>query len=1169
MAKPRTLKEYYQQQQKIFQPILNVPAPDYLDVESVSEQEIEDYIEAYEIALYRENQVRENIVSALSTLNDGQLKQVYARIKGPKPGERGTEADFIENVRKGYASSVFRAERYDSSLETMLDVFGETLGRDKVAQIIAKPILPHPMSRDYRGSKVYDPFAKEIQDLRDKYTRTGDPVKNQQAEALLNRVSITLQAVKPEILQQYDDVRTRKEVPGYECFDDIVGRRVDVYRAQGLQELGGGSFKDNIKPSVGGGGAPDFSIINAKEYQNHLTQQQEQQLDQLSRDKDVGLSEDTRQALRELSGYMDQLNYDEVAGIAKPLSGQVFPPHRPAKEGEMYFEGEQGEKYYAFWPLKKARDQVLLAVMDGDLEKIRQAQEKYEKTEQIYDKAFAVLKSEKLFDGPLFAPNTESTRSSTGDLPEKFALDTTNHKKLNCLFIAYTQLKSAGLTLEDLITDPAGTAKKIGKGILDAGAMNSRPGSIGASLQNGMKGRFGTTASDTELMTTMVSLDSGTHRGISGIVGLEKDPKRRGEFMAAFHLGLRSGMQPILEEVKRYELMTEICRQNSLRAAGMLGTIYQNAALRPETGMDRFDLKQMIDSFRRPDVSLDPKVPLAEAKPEQIRYSWQDDMDAVNKFADGSGEYDWKDLAGRNKKVIKDAAREEALSGSYKNYFDQDEYLLHAFAAQSRLMQNAAARGENSPEFQEFRQSVLNTYKLAKDPNTTAVLKMGAELLADPAAFDFLHANKADQIVKSDSDEYKTMKQSLDMIRKITDHLASGDPVKTTMVSNTKICKALEEAKQDTFNYVRLKLKNGTKTSFHYQSGRQRAKEALANYRKLAKLQDQLELRSPAQKAFEDARLELLLHRGNERWLMGQPGRTLLSKMIYTKSVMDAGLTDEQQKAALAPETMQKNVDRIRDKGISVYQNRSELEALADGALENRDPFKKFADHAAAARREALAPYRLKQARQDLARGFAMDLAASSLNLDFRSQTFDNRNPVIQNKADEIMKDSEFKEVMRRMAEGKTAGEIRQLHNPARLDVSDTTQAAYNTAKAQVDYEKRCASVVAEALLQKKVPDRQPSQEEINKFANRLRKDVRFNAFVREKENRLHVSTDYENAIKDFEVPEKRTQFLTEMAARVTEPIPQVNVQDAAPQNQVQNQIRDRQNGPAAHAVNP
>lgn len=112
-------------------------------------------------------------MSALNTLNDGQLKRVYAAIRGPKPGERGAEADFIENVRKGYAASVFRTDRYDSSLETMLDVFGEALGREKTAQIIAKPIQPHPMSPDFRGSRIYDPFAKEIRDLRAKYTGTG------------------------------------------------------------------------------------------------------------------------------------------------------------------------------------------------------------------------------------------------------------------------------------------------------------------------------------------------------------------------------------------------------------------------------------------------------------------------------------------------------------------------------------------------------------------------------------------------------------------------------------------------------------------------------------------------------------------------------------------------------------------------------------------------------------------------------------------------------------------------------------------------------------------------------------------------------------------------------------------------------------------------------------
>ena len=1168
MANPKTLKSYYQQQQKIFQPILNVPGPDYKDMESVSEQEIEDYMQTYEIASYRQQQVQGSIVGALNTLSDAQLKQVYGKLKGQKPERNGSEAAFIEAVRQGFGSSVFSPERYDSSLETMLEAFDEALGREKVAQIVNTPILPHPMSPDFKESKVYEPYAQEIQGLRDKYTKTDDPVKNQQAEELINRVRITLQQVRPEVLNEYDLIRSRRSHPGYENFDNIVGRRVDIYRAQGLQELGNGSFKDNVKPGAGPDGTPSFNILTETEYPNHLTEQQEEQLDELSKDKKVGLSEDTRQALRDLSGYLDQLNFDAISDIASPLSSQVFPPHKPTKEGETYFKGEQGRKYYAFWPLAQARDQVLLAVKNGTLEEIRQAQEQYEKTAQIYDKAFEVLKSEKLFDGPLFAPNIESTRTGTGDLPERFLLDTTNQKKLNCLFIAYTQLKSAGLTLEDLITDPAGTAKKFNQGIMEAGAMDSRPGSIGATLQNGMKGRISSTEADTALITAVTSMENAMLRGTSGIIGLEKDPKRRGEFMAAFHLGLRSGVPAITAEINRYELMSKLCRKVHPQAAGMLGAIYQNAALRPETGKDCFDLKQMIENFRRPDRSLDPNVPLKEAKPEQIRYSWQDDIDAADNIADGTGAYDWKELAGRNKKLIEDAAQEEALSGSYRNYFRPNEYLLHAFAAQSKLVKNAAARGENSPEFQEFKQSVLNSYQLATDPKTKTVLKMGAEILVNPTAFDFLLANKSDQIIKSDSTEYKTMKTSLGTLKKITNDLAGGNPAKIAALNSAKVGESLEKAKQDAFNYVRLKMKNGTKTRFQYQSGLQRCREGLNNYQKLAELQDQLGLRSPAQKAFEDARMELLFNRGNGRWLREEAGRTTLSKLIYTKSVLDAGLTIEQQKEALAPETMQKRINNFRQKGLGANTNLADLESLADGALENSGRFKKLADHGAAAWRKNVAPYRLKQTRQDVARGYAMDLAAQALKISFMDQLFSNRNSMIQKKADEIMKDPEFTEVMGRMMDGKTVGELEQLHKPAKLEATDKTQNAYLIAKGQLRYEKRCASVAAEAILQKQSPNQQPSQEEIDKFAKRLRKDVRFKSFLREKENELSAVKDYDRVINDLTVPAKRSQLLTEMTARITEPIPQENIQEAAPlQNQAQNRVQDRQNEPVPSAV--
>ena len=37
------------------------------------------------------------------------------------------------------------------------------------------------MSPDYRESNVYEPYANEISQLREKYTKTGDSEKNRQA----------------------------------------------------------------------------------------------------------------------------------------------------------------------------------------------------------------------------------------------------------------------------------------------------------------------------------------------------------------------------------------------------------------------------------------------------------------------------------------------------------------------------------------------------------------------------------------------------------------------------------------------------------------------------------------------------------------------------------------------------------------------------------------------------------------------------------------------------------------------------------------------------------------------------------------------------------------------------------------------------------------------------
>ena len=186
-----------------------------------------------------------------------------------------------------------------------------------------------------------------------------------------------------------------------------------------------------------------------------------------------------------------------------------------------------------------------------------------------------------------------------------------------------------------------------------------------------------------------------------------------------------------------------------------------------------------------------------------------------------------------------------------------------------------------------------------------------------------------------------------------------------------------------------------------------------------------------------------------------------------------------------------------------------------------------------------IAPKLRNRVMQDLAKGYAMDLAAKELRLDHECQTYDNSNPLIQKRADEIMKDPELRDVVIKVSEGKTVEEIRKLHNPAELGGNISLDSVYQRAKVQVRYEKRCADAAAEAALRKNDPDHEPAPEEIRKCADALLKDARFNAFMRKKESGLEGYEDYQNAMRDLNDLGKRNQFLLELAPYVAKPAPQ------------------------------
>lgn len=77
-----------------------------------------------------------------------------------------------------------------------------------------------------------------------------------------------------------------------------------------------------------------------------------------------------------------------------------------------------------------------------------------------------------------------------------------------------------------------------------------------------------------------------------------------------------------------------------------------------------------------------------------------------------------------------------------------------------------------------------------------------------------------------------------------------------------------------------------------------------------------------------------------------------------------------------------------------------------------------------------------------------------------------------------------------------------------------TRNAEYNIALSRVRLEKRYASVAAESMLRKNDPDKEPTAEQISKCADRLRKDERFSAFIKEKEGKLSEYDEFQNAMK-------------------------------------------------------
>lgn len=1111
------LREYYLRHMQQVQEIRNAPAPNYLDL-NVSDKTLQEHLYRLRGASLVVDALDSRIGMALKSLSDERLTALFNKLKAPNGSKYATEKSFLQDIRKDSPSANLEPEYFGRSLEEILDAYEEAIGPEKVQELIAMP-LPQPMTDPYSvKDRVYRPYEREIEDLRNTYTNTGNSAENEENRLLLEEVGKALEDVKPELLEKINEThKGTKTGTGFPSDDKMQGDRAQLRREQGFQKLADGKYKDLISHGYYQSGAPDYEVLTDN-FTRELTAEDNQALDALSKNGDEGLSQDAKDVLESIAQGFDQLDYSDSETLM--LTNQAFPARRPEQPGEIQFNTEHKVKYYAFYPLSLAKSRLTNAVLSGDMKQIRQAMEEYRRIDGVTDGMMKTLRSDKVSDEPVYSANVESTRSATRKLPEKYALDFSRQNKLNSLAVSYFSLKNAKLSMKELMDDPIGTARKMGERYLEGCGLDANPNSIGTTLQIGMKPVSSYAPADA-IMAEWSRQVNGLGRGLAGIAGVEKDPERRAKFLAQVQIGFMQATQKIREESRLYETMQRLASGKKPGDKELRNLLYQHAAVLPETGPKRFNQRSLIDEFskgRRPNAL--------------------DGLDAANETVN------YRELAKRNEKVLREAAQAEQATGTFKNQFDPDLYLLNAFSVQSKLLQRAGAVEQQDPGFQEFRESLKNIWQLARKPNTRAILKLAADTLENPNAYDFLRTDKHDQISSSNSPEYNRMLESLNKVRGVYQTVRQDDAKKLHALYGSDFAKDLTQAKEDAFNYVRLKRKNGHKTTFHYTSGERRANEGLAAYKKLGELQDALGLRSPAQKLYDEARLALLMNRHSDRWLSTQ-GLQVMSRMIYAKSILEAGLPENVQRQLLQPQSLNARLQRhTQQLGRRFLADQI---TLADEAMEEKGEFRTATKRLGSELRQNYdrqnAPAVLKKAQEDLRLGYALDEAAKEYGIPKGATTQDCnlRNEKLMEIAREIMKRPAFNEIMDRLIAGKTAEELKALHAPANFDrIEKKVSETYNRVANTIAYEKRCANIVAESVLQSKGIQK-PDAETLANNAQALRKNAQFQAYIREKTKNMD-SDQISDATNALAVAEHRNQLRDEICDRLNQPLREIGI---------------------------
>ena len=1088
------------------------PAPKINDINTVPNDpnaSWEHHTAQMQVA-YREMHLAVMFMNALKELPEEKKNEFFEKAIGSNANRNSVESLWKTILTGGLGPlSILNNKDWGrTSYKQLLDAFEAVLPEEKLIEIAnAAQNLRAPGEPGYEGPDNVNPEKETIEKLR----------QSEQGKAnaeLLDQVEDQLNIINPEIrnyINGYDSA-----VFGVENLNKRNDWAASTIAMAGFKSLNGGAFdgvfKPNKDPQLMESKNEGFSLIpNSPEQRvRDLTADEIETLKQMP----APVSEETLEAADKFFDGLHNLDYSKFGEVMDPVNGEPFVNGQ--QPDDMIFRSEQGKKYYTFWPLTGARVQLQNAVAGGNMEEIRTASENYRQIDETIGAMYQAIDDPKLGDIKLFDGNVNTTRDSTPFVPAKYIKDYATHNKMNSLFNLNVAANNFGVDVKELVRDPVNTQLKAFDNYKKCNGIDSR-GSIGAKLCWGMQVRdpednTGVHFADFEHRWGNYMVFPIT-RGLSGLIGIEPDHKKRTEYAALMNLGGLAAAQEVEKEAARFEAVSEVASGEAENAVEKMDLVYKNAALLPA---DQFNMEKIADVFLdkehpqrwRNELSIDELT-----KPENIK------------------KLDFDELAERSEAIVRDHDAERIKSNAYMNGVDTDEYLKSAFAVYSTILQNADEQTRTKESFQRFAQSIQKMPTLAKDDNTRALLDAGAKTLVDPDYFNTLKTSKADRSTGStDSEEYTDLKDSLQAVQDHIRVLREGPKNNAERkLLNGNFVEKLNEAKENAFLYAALRTKNGTKTKFSAESGQKRVNESLDAYIKIQQLEDAQGVSSPAQKMYDQARLVLLTNRSNKQW-MKENALEAVAKMVHAKRMIDAQIPEKNQQKAFDPKNWDTEFEKL--KGRTEFKEyikgvKYNLDKFADNAIADSEDFQYMTDSLSQSLKShytktVAEPERPEQLRKAFLHRLSMEEGARLAGYKIGQRSCHPDNPRIQEEAAKLRQTEEFKETTAYLLQKTSLEELEDYESNV---ISGTN--LYQDTSLKLRYEKIVSEIGANMVHGAELNQMEPEErkQQLDKYAAALRKTPAFQKLIQEKIKDFYTPIVTERNIKKLEKTEERMKI--------------------------------------------